>query len=75
MQTAATQLHRHRKSVKFVKISGSFRYIELTLFTLHQRQSAKIQKKQQVQMTCCNFLSLELIVPRGTVKRKTNSDW
>ncbi len=75
MQIAATQLHRHRKSVKFVKISGSFRYIELTLFTLHQRQSAKIQKKQQVQMTCCNFLSLELIVPRGTVKRKTNSDW
>ena len=68
MQIAATQLHRHRKSVKFVKISGSFRYIELTLFTLHQRQSAKIQKKQQVQMTCCNFLSLELIVPRGTVK-------
>ena len=75
MQIAATQLHRHRKSVKSVKISGSFRYIELTLFTLHQRQSAKIQKKQQVQMTCCNFLSLELIVPRGTVKRKTNSDW
>ena len=51
-----------------MKISGSFRYIELTLFNLHQRQPAKVQKKQQVQMTCCNFLSLELIVPRGTVK-------
>ena len=74
MQIAAIQLYRHRKSVKFVKISGSFRYIELTLFTLHQRQPAKVQKKQQVQMTCCNFLSLELIVPRGTVKRETNSD-
>lgn len=74
MQIVATQLHRHRKSVKFVKISESFRYIELTLFTLHQRQPAKVQKKQQVQMTCCNFLSLELIVPRGTVKRETNSD-
>ena len=74
MQIVATQLHRHRKSVKFVKISESFRYIELTLFTLHQRQPAKVQKKQQVQMTCCNFLSLESIVPRGTVKRETNSD-
>ncbi len=25
---ATTQLHRHRKSVKSAKISGSFRYIE-----------------------------------------------
>ena len=74
MQIAAIQLYRHRKSVKSVEICGSFRYIELTLFTLHQRQPAKVQKKQQVQMTCCNFLSLELIVPRGTVKRETNSD-
>jgi len=74
VQIVATQLHRHRKSVKFVKISENFRYIELTLFTFYQHQSAKVQKKQQVQMTCCNFLSLELIVPRGTVKWRTNSD-
>ena len=74
MQIAAIQLYRHRKSVKSVKISESFRYIELTLFTFYQHQSAKVQKKQQVQMTCCNFLSLESIVPRGTVKREMNSD-
>ena len=67
MQIVATQLHRHRKSVKFVKISESFRYIELTLFTFYQHQSAKVQKKQQVGDTYCDFLSLELIVPRETI--------
>lgn len=39
-----------------------------THYSLYQRQLAKIQKKQQVWPTCCNFLFLELVVPRGTVK-------